>query len=402
MMNETYLAVRAATRRLCESLCIEDQVVQSMPDVSPTKWHLAHTTWFFETFFLMPLGEAPFDPQYQYLFNSYYNTVGEQYPRSRRGLMTRPTVDEVWRYRAHVDERVARRLEAGVDESMRRVVEVGVHHEQQHQELMLTDIKHVLFQSPLGPVYRPEEATNMEGAPLDFVTFDEGMQEVGYRGDAFCFDNERPAHRVFMPGFALATRLVTTAEYQAFIDDGGYERHDLWLSEGWDWVRSEAITAPLYWADEGRLFTLAGQRARRDDEPVVHVSLYEADAYARWAGARLPREEELEIAGRTVQIDGNFVERGALHPLPAAERGLSQLFGDAWEWTASAYSAYPGYKPLPGALGEYNGKFMCNQHVLRGGSCATARSHIRPTYRNFFPAATRWQFSAIRLAKDVR
>jgi ergothioneine biosynthesis protein EgtB len=401
-MIRKYETVRAATRRLCEPLETEDYVVQSMPDVSPTKWHLAHTTWFFETFVLLPQGEAPFDPAYRYLFNSYYNAVGDQYPRARRGLMTRPTVAEVWRYRADVDGRMARLLERGCDDAQRATIELGLNHEQQHQELMLTDIKHVLAESPSSPVYAPRREQPTAPVALDFVAHDGGIHEFGHRGDGFCFDNERPRHRHLLPAFALATRLVTSAEYRAFIDDGGYHKPALWLSEGWDWVRRESISAPLYWRGRDALFTLAGERDHDAAEPVAHVSLYEADAYARWAKCRLPREQELEHAAASGDhvTHANFVESGALHTQPARGSGMQQLFGDAWTWTQSAYAPYPGYRTPEGALGEYNGKFMCNQYVLRGGSCATPRSHMRPSYRNFFPASARWQFTSIRLAKD--
>ncbi len=397
-MKRKYETVRAATRRLCEPLAIEDQVVQSMPDVSPTKWHLAHTSWFFETFVLVASGERPYDDAFGYLFNSYYNAVGVQYPRAQRGLMTRPTVAEVWRYRDDVDRRMQRRLERGLDDALAAVVELGLQHEQQHQELMLTDIKHVLSHSPSAYGGAPPRAR--PALPLAWHEHPGGSIELGYGGEGFSFDNERPRHRAWVPPFALASRLVTTAEYRAFIDDGGYRRPELWLSEGWDWLQREQITAPLYWRDGERLFTLAGERAHEPSEPVVHVSLYEADAYARWSGHRLPREHELELLLAAQPVAGNFVESGALHPAAASGGGLQQLFGDAWEWTQSAYAAYPGYRPPPGALGEYNGKFMCNQHVLRGGSCATPRSHIRASYRNFFPASARWQFTGIRLAAD--
>lgn len=410
-----YRDVRDTTARLCRPLAVEDYVVQTMPDVSPTKWHLAHTTWFFETFVLghrTAPRHDPFDTRYAVLFNSYYNAVGEQYPRHERGLLSRPTVDEVWRYREHVDEAMCRLIEGlDPDGELARIVELGLHHEQQHQELMVTDIKHVLAHNPLEPSYGAGFAATEGAAPTErvvsamgFVHAEPGLVEVGHRGEGFCFDNELPRHRTFLAPFELGTRLVTCGEYLAFMQDGGYGRPELWLSEGWSWREREAVEAPLYWrrGETGwRIFTLAGARALRADEPVVHVSLYEADAYARWAGARLPREHELEVVSRAAPLEGNFLDSGALHPRPARDDGsLAQLHGDGWEWTQSAYTAYPGYAPPQGALGEYNGKFMCNQHVLRGGSCATARSHMRPTYRNFFPASARWQFTCIRLAKD--
>ena len=355
---------------------------------------------------LLPRGGAPFDERYGYLFNSYYNAVGEQYPRERRGLMSRPTVDEIWRYRDAIDERVERLLEAGLDDVERGILEVGLNHEQQHQELMLTDIKHVLAQSPTSPRYGGAQVEADGGAaPMDFVELSGGLLEIGHDGASFCYDNELPRHSVFLQPYALASRLVTVDEYRAFIADDGYRRPELWLSEGWDWCQRESIQAPLYWREAERVFTLNGERAHRGTEPVTHVSLYEADAYARWAGFRLPREAELEHAAATLCVDGNFAESGALHPSPAQPRpapgnGIQQLFGDAWEWTQSAYAAYPGYRAADGALGEYNGKFMCNQHVLRGGSCVTSRDQMRASYRNFFPASTRWQFTSIRLAAD--
>jgi ergothioneine biosynthesis protein EgtB len=395
---ERFRSVRSFTVTLTEPLAPEDFVVQSMPDVSPTKWHLAHTSWFFETFVL---DGPPFHPRYGHLFNSYYNGVGAQFPRSKRGLLSRPTVAEVFAYRAHVDEAVVRALKAGASAETRARVELGLHHEQQHQELLLTDIKHVLAQNPLGPSYRAATVTPSMATPLDFVAFEGGIVEIGHSGDGFSFDNERPRHRVLLEPFLLADRLVTVGEYREFIADHGYARPDLWLSEGWDWKVRENAAAPLYW-NEGGAFTLAGERPLNDAEPVVHVSLYEADAYARWSGARLPREAELELALEGQPVRGNFVERGALHPTPApSQPGVRQLFGDGWEWTQSSYGGYPGYAPPPGAIGEYNGKFMCNQHVLRGGSCVSPESHLRASYRNFFPAHARWQFTCIRLAKDA-
>ncbi len=408
-LAERFVSVRAQTRRLCEPLQIEDFGAQSMPDVSPTKWHLAHTTWFFETFLLEALGEAPHHPAFKVLFNSYYNGVGEQFPRPRRGLLTRPTVAEVWAYREAVEARVLTRLEAGdLDDHALALLELGLHHEQQHQELMLTDLKHVFFHNPLLPSYRPPRAALAARAPEPrvterrFVPFDGRVVAIGHDGDGFAFDNELPRHEVICPPFALCSRLTTVAEYRAFIADGGYQNPALWLSEGWSWVKEHAVAQPLYWLDEERGFTLRGARPLHPDAPVCHVSLYEADAFATWAGARLPREHELEVALAERPEVGTFVESGDLHPRPAAsDDGIAQLFGDAWEWTASPYAAYPGFRPPPGAIGEYNGKFMCNQHVLRGGSCLTPRDHVRASYRNFFPAATRWQVSGIRLARDL-
>ncbi|MEO1268887.1 MAG: ergothioneine biosynthesis protein EgtB [Myxococcota bacterium] len=410
---ERFEAVRGLTDRLCEPLEPEDFVIQSMDDVSPTKWHLAHTTWFFETFVLMPSvpSYTEHHPQYGYLFNSYYNTVGPMFARPRRGLLSRPTVREVFAYRAHVDGWMRRLLggEWGTpDNALTQVVEIGLHHEQQHQELLVTDIKHVLSCNPLSPIYRPHKALSGDIPQRFWVEFSEDLYRIGYDGDGFAFDNESPRHRVFLPSFALSSRLVTNGEYLEFMRDGGYERFALWLSEGWSIVQEQGWKAPLYWFErdgEWWSMTLGGPRPIDMREPVCHVSYFEADAYARWAEARLPTEAEWEVAAAQATSSGNFVEEGHYHPIPAVDAGgggLRQMFGDVWEWTASPYVAYPGYAPLEGALGEYNGKFMCNQMVLRGGSCATSQTHIRPTYRNFFPTHSRWQFMGIRLAQDRR
>ncbi|MFO0757592.1 MAG: ergothioneine biosynthesis protein EgtB [Byssovorax sp.] len=402
-------ATRAFTESLCQPLAVEDYVLQSMPDASPTKWHLAHTTWFFETFVLAPLGEAPFDPSYGYLFNSYYNAVGERHPRARRGMLSRPTVAEVYRYRAAVDARLRARFEAGtLPEAALRVIELGLHHEQQHEELILTDIKHALAQSPLHPVYRAREGHEASTDPgsIRWCSNEGGLVSIGHRGEGFSFDNELPRHKVFVPPFALADRPVTAGEYIDFIDDGGYSRPELWLSDGWAEVQATGLRAPLYWAQRDgawHSFTLRGFGPIDPHEPVCHLSYYEADAFARWVGARLPTEAEWEISAEGAPIEGNFVESGACHPRAASPgAGLRQLFGDVWEWTQSSYAAYPGFAPAPGAIGEYNGKFMCNQLVLRGGSCASPRSHLRASYRNFFPAGARWQLSGVRLCRDAR
>ena len=405
-----YRDVRRASVRLAEPLSAEDSCVQSMPDASPTKWHLAHTTWFFETL-VLELAErsfVPFDSSYRVLFNSYYNTVGAQHARPHRGLLTRPPLEDVMRYRAEVDERVAALLvdPDGLDAELLARIEVGLHHEQQHQELILTDLKHMLSFNPTLPAYRSGKPPRSVSAPaLEWHGFDGGINEVGHDGKGFGFDNERPRHRVHLETFELASRLVTNGEYLNFMRDGGYERPELWLSDGWNVVGRQGWRAPLYWQYEGEewsSFTLGGLRPLREHEPVCHVSLYEADAFARWSVCRLPTEAEWEVAASHCAVDGNFVEDEVLHPQAIGEsRGLDQVFGDAWEWTSSAYSPYPRYRALGGALGEYNGKFMSDQNVLRGGSCATPRSHVRATYRNFFPAATRWQFSGIRLARDA-
>ena len=411
-----YQQVRRFSEALCQPLATEDYVIQSMPDISPTKWHLAHTSWFFETFVVAPLSpdyRSP-HPQYTYLFNSYYVGAGERHCRPQRGLLSRPTVEEVYRYRAHIDEHMLAlldRLEAPQLAELLPVLELGLHHEQQHQELMLTDIKHVFSVNPLRPAYAtPPQPQGKCGAvpALRWRTYPEGLYWLGHNGTGFAFDNEAPRHRVFLETFQLASRLVTAGEYLAFMADGGYSRPEWWLSEGWQTVQTSGWQAPLYWEQhQGHwwLMTLTGMRQVDENEPVCHVSYYEADAYARWAGARLPTEAEWEIAAAEATSAGNFVESSTWHPVPVAvtdtSRPLTQMFGDVWEWTQSPYAPYPGYRPVAGTLGEYNGKFMCNQFVLRGGSCATSVSHIRPTYRNFFPAHARWQFMGIRLARGA-
>ncbi len=420
-----YRTVRAFTESLRAPLAVEDCVVQTMEDVSPTKWHLAHTSWFFEAFVLREyLQEYElFNPEYPYLFNSYYVQAGERHCRDRRGYISRPTVAEIGAYRRHVDDQMARFFDDASEDVAREaltVVEIGIHHEQQHQELLLTDIKHVLSVNPLRPAYRevPQEAPENRKdvrqsrdtdvpSELRWLRFDEGICEIGHDGKAFCYDNEGPRHRHYLEEFLLGSRLVTNGEFLEFMADGGYERPELWLSMGWATVEENEWTEPFYWEmrdGEWWMYTLGGMRKVDPREPVCHVSYFEADAYALWSGARLPTEQEWEVAARTSPIDGNFVDEGRLHPTPAAgdaNGGLQQLYGDVWEWTRSQYSPYPGYRPAEGALGEYNGKFMCNQFVLRGGSCATSKSHIRPTYRNFFPPEATWQFTGFRLARDL-
>ena len=410
--SDGFHRVRDATEVLCAPLQTEDYVIQSMPDVSPTKWHLAHTSWFFEAFLLQPFNSeyTVLHPTYGYLFNSYYNAIGERHPRGQRGLASRPTVAEVYAYRHGVDERMLALLAREADTDMLAVVELGLHHEQQHQELLLTDIKHVFWMNPLRPAYRQAAAGRFAPTPpMHWFGYPETIIEIGHAGDDFAFDNERPRHRTLLSAFSLASRLVTNGEYRAFMEDGGYERPDLWLSDGWRTAQERAWKAPLYWEYTGGdwgYFTLSGMQPVDLNEPVCHVSYYEADAYARWAGARLPTESEWEHVASTVPITGNFVESGLFHPTAMGSTALGlddapfQLFGDVWEWTSSPYVGYPGFRPLPGAAGEYNGKFMSDQMVLRGGSCATPASHIRSTYRNFFPSDTRWQFSGFRLARD--
>ncbi|MGH8224732.1 MAG: ergothioneine biosynthesis protein EgtB [Gammaproteobacteria bacterium] len=401
---ERYLRVRAATAALAADLEPEDTVVQTMPDVSPTKWHLAHSTWFFEEFVL-----SVFQPDYErvhagydFLFNSYYNLVGPMYPRTRRGLISRPTLAETLDYRRRVDEAMLALL--SVREGDREIgerVTLGCHHEQQHQELLVTDIKHVLAQNPLAPAWR--ELPSPDAAlppPLAWSEFAGGLVEIGHAGAGFSFDNEGPRHRVWLAAYALADRPVTNAEYRAFIADGGYTRPELWLADGWAQVQAEDWRRPLYWnGDETEEFTVAGLREPAPAEPVSHLSFYEADAYARWAGARLPTEAEWEHAAGERAVAGNLAGSGRLHPAPVPRGALAGLWGDVWEWTASAYLPYPGYRPPVGAIGEYNGKFMSGQMVLRGGSCATPDDHIRASYRNFFYPHQRWQFAGLRLAR---
>jgi ergothioneine biosynthesis protein EgtB len=381
---------------LTRTLSVEDQALQSMSDASPTKWHLAHTTWFFETFFLRDrAGYKPFDTRFGYLFNSYYNAEGDRHPRPKRGQISRPSLEDVHAYRAHVDAAMLQAI-GDVDPS---ILALGLAHEEQHQELMLMDIKHLFSLNVVAPAYQPKESRTSSPAPspLDWVRFEGGLIEIGHDGQSFAFDNEGPRHKVYLEPFALADRLVTVGEYRAFIEDGGYQRPDLWLSDGWDAVNANTWQAPLYWRGD-KLFTLQGERALNPHEPVCHVSYYEADAYARWAGWRLPTEAEWEIAA--AQLDPNTPEPKRVHPHAARGAGLRQMFGDLWQWTQSAHAPYPRYKPAPGALGEYNGKFMCNQLVLRGSSVATPSGHARATYRNFFPPAARWAFSGIRMARD--
>lgn len=409
-----YDAVRAQSEAICAPLEPEDYVVQSMADCSPAKWHLAHASWFFETFLLKPYVsdyQSP-HPQYDYLFNSYYNSIGERHCRPKRGLVSRPTVTDVYAYRGHVDAHIRLLLETLTEDKLAELtplMELGFNHEQQHQELMVTDLKNLFHENPLCPVYqasappRPTPAGVFQQA--DWVTFDAGLRSIGFAGEGFFFDNEGPRHPEYVPGFHLASRLVTNREWLAFMEDGGYRKPEYWLSEGWATSQAQKWQAPLYWwqkrGTDWQEFTLAGMQVLDLDAPVCHVSLFEADAYAAWAGARLPTEAEWEVASESVPLTGPFLDSQNFHPSHApAQPGLTQMFGDLWQWTRSQYSPYPGYKTLPGALGEYNGKFMCNQFVLRGGSCATPQTHIRRTYRNFFAPDARWQFSGLRLAKD--
>nr|WP_242507950.1 ergothioneine biosynthesis protein EgtB [Rhodothalassium salexigens] len=421
-LSDHFRTVRNRTEALAAPVSAEDAQVQSMPDVSPTKWHLAHTSWFFETFVLRDFdpGYDPADPRFAYLFNSYYDGEGDRQPRPDRGLITRPTLDEVRAYRARVTDRLSALLDAAETRDhwpqLAALVELGCHHEEQHQELILTDIKHVLAQNPFAPAYAAPYPKRVASAPDHrFVAFDGGAVEIGHDPDApgFHYDNEGPRHTQMLTPFALGSRPITNGEYLAFIEDGGYRTPGPWLSDGWATVCAEGWRHPLYWRETGdgwQQFTLRGLQPINWDEPVCHLSFYEADAYASWAGARLPWEAELEVATAAARHDdANDLGSGRLHPAVAEDHGtggssghgLAQLAGDVWEWTRSAYSPYPRFAPHAGTVGEYNGKFMCNQYVLRGGSCATPPGHWRPTYRNFFPAGARWQFSGLRLAKDL-
>jgi ergothioneine biosynthesis protein EgtB len=400
-LSTAFAHVRQRSLHLAEPLTPEDCCAQSMPDASPVKWHLAHTTWFFETFILEPRepGFRAHDPAFRVLFNSYYNGVGAKHPRAQRGLLTRPALAEVLAYRAAVDARMRRLMAAAPgDGELAALVELGLQHEQQHQELILTDVKHLLSRHPLYPAYvdSPLPASGPVES-LAWIDFDGGLAEIGHGGQGFAFDNESPRHRQYLNPFALASRLVTNGEYLEFVEAGGYRDPSLWLSDGWDLVANGTLAAPLYWLLDGerrREFTLHGRQELDPARPVTHVSLYEADAYARWRGARLPTEAEWEFAARDAAL-----ACGDLHPRAAGAPGLAQMFGECWQWTASSYAPYPGFTPAAGALGEYNGKFMVNQYVLRGSSCATPHGHARTSYRNFFPAAARWQFTGIRLAR---
>jgi ergothioneine biosynthesis protein EgtB len=396
--------IRGMTTALAAPLAAEDTVVQSMPEASPAKWHLAHTTWFFEQFVLArEPGYRALHAGWDFLFNSYYHSIGPMHARPQRGMLSRPTLAEVLDYRARVDSAVERRLQRPLDAAGAALLELGLNHEQQHQELLLTDIKHLFSLNPLEPAYRllptPPRSTPL---PLAFIAGAEGIVEIGHAGNAFAFDCETPRHRALLQPHAIANRCVTNGEYLEFIRDGGYRTATVWMAEGWDRVQREGWRHPLY-ADEDMAseFTLGGRMALDPAAPVCHLSFFEADAFARWSGARLPTEAEWETFATRQPLAGNFLDGGTLRPRPApAGEGVRQLFGDVWEWTSSPYVAYPGYRPLPGAVGEHNGKFMCGQYVLRGGSCATPAGHVRASYRNFWAPATRWQFAGLRLARD--
>lgn len=425
-LAQRFADVRRTTEKLCAPLTAEDQMVQSMPEASPTKWHQAHTTWFFETFVLAPHldGYKPFDPDFRFLFNSYYKQLaGEGAPahplRSLRGTFSRPSLQQIQEYRRYVDEHVFRLIDDASPEAA-ALIELGTHHEQQHQELIVTDIKHAFWSHPLRPAYSEQRARTSpkmaRESAGEYLGFQGGIVRIGYEGEGFCFDNETPSHEVLLAPYRIASRLVTNRDYVEFMNDGGYRRSDLWLSDGWDRVCAERWSSPFYWEHregEWHEFTLCGMRPVDPAAPVCHVSYYEADAFARWAAARLPREEEWENAAKRLSAAGceqsgaNFLESSIFHPIretavapSTIDHRLSTFFGQVWQWTASAYLPYPKFRPAAGVVGEYNGKFMSGQMVLRGGSCATPASHMRSTYRNFFPPHARWQFMGIRLAND--
>ncbi len=405
----SFVSVRSQSRSLVEPLTPEDMMVQSCPEASPAKWHLAHTAWFFETFLLRDFlaGYRTFHPDFLWLFNSYYNSVSDQPEKKLRACFSRPGLEEILAYRSHVDDAMLTLLNAEVPAEAAARATLGLHHEQQHQELLLTDVKHAFFTNPLHPVYCIDGpgVAGPAPTPLGWAEHPGGLYEAGHEGAGFCFDNELPRHCVYLAPFRMASRLSTCAEYLAFMEDGGYLRPELWLSDGWSTVQAEGWQAPLYWRRDAEgdwsIFTLRGPMPLAEllHTPVCHISYYEADAFARWAGQRLPTEFEWEIAaGQQTSLNANLLERGILHP-SGRQDIFNSMCGDVWQWTQSAYLGYPGYSALPGALGEYNGKFMSGHMVLRGGSCITPASHIRTTYRNFFSPATRWQFSGVRLAQ---
>ena len=410
--GQRFAATRARTESLCTLLENEDYVIQACSEVSPPKWHLAHTSWFFETFILLPFapGYRIFNEAYAHLFNSYYESAGTFFPRMQRGLLSRPTVAEIYQYRSHVNEALQAMLENLPQRSSHEVLsrlELGIEHEIQHQELLLMDVKYNFYFNPLKPAYRDDLALPSPGSAsaMSWHSFAGGIVEIGHDDVGFSFDNERPRHQTLLRDFRIGSRLVTNDEYLAFIADDGYRRPELWLSDGWHTINTRNWHTPLYWIRDDKdwqQFTLSGLKPLKLGEPVAHLSYYEADAYARWANKRLPTEAEWEHAATSLPLAGNFLESGSLHPQTVLQSGLTQMFGDLWEWTQSAYMPYPGFHPMPGTLGEYNGKFMCDQMVLRGGSCITAKEHIRASYRNFFRSADRWMFSGLRLAEDNR
>jgi len=413
---QAFQRIRQDSEKLCQPLTTEDYVIQTVPEVSPPKWHLAHVTWFFETFILQPYAAnyQVFDSQYNYLFNSYYQQIGAMHPRSQRGLLSRPTVETIYEYRHFVETAMLELLSNASAEQWAAIqprLEIGLNHEQQHQELLLTDIKYNFAQNPLRPAYRedlPSSTMLTTPASLTWLEFPGGIVDIGFDEDGFAYDNESPRHTTYVQPYQLSARLITNLEFLAFIEDAGYQRPELWLSDGWATVQQQGWQAPLYWEKLDQQWwqmTLGGMRPLALDEPVCHISYYEADAYARWVDKRLPTEAEWEIAARMLPLTGHFREQDILHPTAtnadAGSQTLAQMYGDVWEWTQSPYLPYPGYRTPKGAIGEYNGKFMCNQFVLRGGSCITPVDHMRVTYRNFFYPHERWQFKGFRLAEDI-
>ena len=404
---ERFVATRRQTTALTDSLDAEDAMLQSAPFTSPVKWHLAHTTWFFDQFVLATQpGYRPFDSSFGQLFNSYYESLGKPYTRSQRGLLSRPSLATIHAYRRQIDEQVCRLLDGPVAADHSYLVELGINHEQQHQELILTDIKHAFHLNPLHPavVAAGIRADAPRAPPLRWIRFEGGMREIGATAGSFAFDNERPRHAVLCTAFELASRVITNGEYEEFLIDGGYQRPDLWLADGWDWVQEQRVNRPLYWSPDRTFeFTLAGPRDIDRNCPVCHVSYFEAYAFAKWSGARLPAEREWEIAAAAQPVTGNLLESGNFHPgtTRGSDATPAQMFGDVWEWTGCAHVPYPGYQPPSGALAEYNQKFMCSQIICRGGSCVTPAELIRPSYRNFFYPQQRWQFLGIRLARDA-
>ncbi|MED1864911.1 ergothioneine biosynthesis protein EgtB [Fictibacillus nanhaiensis] len=415
-LSEQFRGIRSLSEKLASKLQNEDTIIQAMPDVSPPKWHLAHTTWFFERFILKEKNPSyvPFNPKFDYLFNSYYETIGSYHPRHSRSVLSRPSMDEVYAYRDYVNREILSLLRKYGDQLPKEVedlIEIGLQHEQQHQELLLTDVKYNFSCNPMLPSYTELSTTSKHTtdhqSQVTDIKIEGGLVEIGFAGTGFSFDNERPRHKVWLNAYHISSHPVTNGEYLSFIEAGGYEQPEHWLSDGWATVKKEKWKHPLYWRkdeDGWYTFTLTGEKKLNLDEPVCHVSFYEADAFARWSGKRLPTEAEWEHAMSSITIEGNFVEEESFHPVvdeSYSKSPIKKAFGDVWEWTSSPYTSYPESKPLEGALGEYNAKFMCNQIVLRGGSCVTSKLHIRPTYRNFFQADKRWQFSGIRLAGDL-
>ena len=407
-LKAEFSRIREFSESLCQPLKTDDYQIQSIPQTSPPKWHMAHVTWFYETFILTDFQRdyKTFRAEYDFIFNSYYYTHGNMHPRPKRGLLSRPTVDEIYQYRHSIDEVMLELIESVDDSKLADLsfrIELGLHHEQQHQELLLMDVKHNFSANPLKPAYRNDlKISTGQPSTQDWIAFEGGINSIGTDGNKFCFDNETPLHEVLLRPYKLSRRFVTNSEYMDFINDGGYSNPALWLADGWTLIQTHGWHHPLYWSKDHNdwlQFTLGGMRELNPNEPVCHISYYEADAFARWSGNRLPLEAELEIMLDSEPISGNFIEDDYLHPIPANDNG--QCYGDLWAWTASPYTPYPGFKPLAGTMGEYNGKFMSNQMVLRGGSCITSIDHIRPTYRNFFYPDERWAFTGIRLAKDI-